>query len=42
MVRACHERWDGKGYPDRLEGEAIPRTARIISVADAIAAFGDF
>ncbi|HSJ93161.1 MAG TPA: response regulator [Gaiellaceae bacterium] len=37
-VRHHHERWDGTGYPDRLEGEAIPRTARIISVADAIEA----
>src|SRR5262245_51196784 len=30
-----HERWDGTGYPDRLEGEAIPLGARIIFVADA-------
>lgn len=30
-----HERYDGKGYPDRLMGERIPMTAAIISVADA-------
>ena len=30
-----HERWDGRGYPHRLEGENIPLSARIISVADA-------
>lgn len=30
-----HERWDGTGYPDRLEGEQIPAGARIIFVADA-------
>ncbi len=35
IVRAEHERWDGAGYPDRLEGEEIPRASRIILVADA-------
>ena len=30
-----HERWDGSGYPEGLAGDAIPETARIISVADA-------
>lgn len=30
-----HERWDGRGYPGKLEGEDIPRIARIIGVADA-------
>ena len=30
-----HERYDGKGYPDRLKGREIPEIARIISVADA-------
>jgi HD-GYP domain-containing protein (c-di-GMP phosphodiesterase class II) len=30
-----HERWDGKGYPKGLNGEAIPLAARIVSVADA-------
>lgn len=33
-IRGHHERWDGKGYPDGLAGEAIPIAARIISVAD--------
>ena len=35
VVRACHERWDGKGYPDGLAGEAIPLEARIVFVCDA-------
>ncbi len=35
IVRACHERWDGKGYPEGLAGEAIPLEARIIFVCDA-------
>lgn len=30
-----HERFDGKGYPDHLEGKNIPEIARIIGVADA-------
>ncbi|HID30753.1 MAG TPA: HD domain-containing protein, partial [Desulfobacterales bacterium] len=30
-----HERWDGKGYPDGLEGESIPFLSRILAVADA-------
>jgi HD-GYP domain-containing protein (c-di-GMP phosphodiesterase class II) len=34
VVRAHHERWDGKGYPDRLEGNSIPMAARIIAIAD--------
>jgi len=29
-----HERWDGKGYPHGLAGDDIPRSARIVSVAD--------
>lgn len=29
-----HERWDGTGYPQRLEGEAIPVSARLMAVAD--------
>jgi len=35
-VRAHHERFDGKGYPDGLSGESIPLGARIIAVADSI------
>ena len=34
-LRHHHERWDGKGYPDRLKGEEIPFLARIVCVADA-------
>ena len=34
MIRHHHERWDGAGYPDRLSGEAIPLSARILCVAD--------
>lgn len=35
IVRHHHERWDGKGYPDGLSGQAIPPDARIVAVADA-------
>ena len=35
IVRHHHERWDGKGYPDGLSGEAIPLGARIFAVADS-------
>jgi HD-GYP domain-containing protein (c-di-GMP phosphodiesterase class II) len=38
VVRSCHERWDGQGYPDRLSGEAIPLIARIVCCADAFSA----
>lgn len=34
-ARWHHERYDGKGYPNGLQGESIPEIARIISVADA-------
>jgi HD-GYP domain-containing protein (c-di-GMP phosphodiesterase class II) len=35
IVRSCHEKWDGSGYPDGLAGEEIPLIARIICCADA-------
>ena len=35
IVKHHHERLDGKGYPDNLQGENIPLEARIVSVADA-------
>jgi diguanylate cyclase (GGDEF)-like protein len=35
IVRHCHERFDGAGYPDRLTGEEIPIESRIILVCDA-------
>jgi putative nucleotidyltransferase with HDIG domain len=34
IVESHHERWDGKGYPRGLAGEAIPLTARVLCVAD--------
>jgi HD-GYP domain-containing protein (c-di-GMP phosphodiesterase class II) len=35
LVRSCHERWDGTGYPDGLAGEEIPLVARIVCACDA-------
>jgi len=37
-IRFHHERWDGRGYLDRLEGEQIPLIARLLAVADAFSA----
>jgi response regulator RpfG family c-di-GMP phosphodiesterase/serine/threonine protein kinase len=34
VVRSHHERYDGKGYPDHLEGDNIPEAARLVAVAD--------
>jgi len=36
IVRHHHERWDGKGYPDKIGSTEIPFEARIVCVADAI------
>ncbi|MBL8799158.1 MAG: protein kinase [Planctomycetia bacterium] len=34
IARHHHERWDGTGYPDRLAGNAIPLSARLVALAD--------
>ncbi|MBI5815336.1 MAG: response regulator [Nitrospinae bacterium] len=34
IARSHHEKWNGKGYPDRLAGEDIPLPARIVAVSD--------
>jgi putative nucleotidyltransferase with HDIG domain len=34
ICRSHHERWDGGGYPDSLEGEDIPLAGRLVAVAD--------
>jgi response regulator RpfG family c-di-GMP phosphodiesterase len=34
IVRHYHERWDGRGYPDFLEGEQIPLGARIFAICN--------
>ncbi|MGH3037512.1 MAG: HD-GYP domain-containing protein, partial [Gaiellaceae bacterium] len=35
LVRSCHERWDGGGYPDGLAGEDTPLVARVVCACDA-------
>jgi len=35
LVRSTHERFDGQGYPDRLQADAIPLGSRIVAVCDA-------
>lgn len=34
VVRSHHERYDGKGYPDHLQGDNIPEAARLLAIAD--------
>ena len=41
VVLYHHERWDGKGYPEGLEGEEIPLHARIMAVADVFDAVSE-
>lgn len=36
VVRSHHERWDGRGYPDRLRGDETPLGARVFAVADSL------
>ena len=35
IIKHHHERYDGKGYPDGLQGEDIPYLSRIITIADS-------
>lgn len=35
IVKYHHEHWDGTGYPEKLQGEEIPLSARIVAIADA-------
>ena len=36
IVRSHHERWDGSGYPDGLQGEQIPLGARVLAAVDCL------
>jgi HD domain len=40
VVRHCHERWDGSGYPDGLAGERIPLASRITALARSVTTSG--
>jgi len=35
IVRHHHERWDGRGYPDKLAGDDIPLLSRVLAIADS-------
>ena len=35
LIRHHHERYDGRGYPDGLRGDAIPYEVRLLSIVDA-------
>jgi response regulator RpfG family c-di-GMP phosphodiesterase len=35
VIRHHHERWDGRGYPDGISGNAIPLLSRVLAVADS-------
>ena len=37
-VLYLHQRWDGRGYPEKLEGDDIPLASRVLGVADAFEA----
>ncbi len=41
IIRHHHENWDGSGYPDNLQGEAIPLAARVLAVVDCYDALRD-
>lgn len=41
MARFHHEKWNGKGYPDGLNGKDIPLCARIMAVADVFDAVSE-
>jgi putative nucleotidyltransferase with HDIG domain len=40
IAASHHEKWDGSGYPNRLSGEAIPISGRIVALADVFDALG--
>ena len=40
IARNHHEKWDGSGYPQKLQGEAIPIAGRIVAIADVFDALG--
>ena len=41
LIRSCHEKIDGTGYPDGLKDDEIPIGSKIISVVDAYSAMMD-